>query len=209
MSQAHRGHRPRAAHPSSPAADGTAVAMRPGHRAEHHPDASSTWSTSPASPPARPPAGPARPRHHADVRLPARRRRVRGGQFQWPWRRRGDGGRPRPGPGPLVPRPSGPPAGGAQRRYPCRGGRLFAGQPDRRRLRQPPRLPARARSRCQWPCHPPDLRRGVTPPVPPAPVAAGGAAYPGAGRGFRREVATPAPYDVGAVTAPVTRLAAR
>jgi hypothetical protein len=45
--------------------------------------------------------------------------------------------------------------------------------------------------------------------VPPSPVAAGGADVPGAGRGFRREVATPAPYDVGTVTAPATRLAAR
>jgi len=39
------------------------------------------------------------------------------------------------------------------------------------------------------------------PPVPPSPVAAGGAAAPRSVRAFRREVATPAPYDVGGVTA--------
>src|SRR5215831_12024730 len=62
----------------------------------------------------------------------------------------------------------------------------------------PPRLPGPEPLLAGLPPAGPAAAAVPVPPVPPSSVAAGGAGAPGSGRGFRREVATPAPYDVGA-----------
>src|SRR5499427_7793589 len=72
----------------------------------------------------------------------------------------------------------------------------------------PPRLPVPDPEPLPADVPPAGPAAGVpVPPVSPSPVAAGGTAVPGSGRGFRREVATPAPYDVGAVRVPLARSA--